>query len=107
MTHRLKKLSTLVAMAAGLSACALAPNSAEPSWTDARLAEHPPSQAPRTVSEDPAPPGTAAQINASVAAALRARDQVIATGLSLGPPDISAAEFVVEARRRAQPPAQN
>lgn len=87
-----------------ISACALAPNEAEPSWTDARLEAFPPTEAPRTVTDQRMAPQLRAQVAAASGFTLMQRDEVIGIGLLIQPPSLGMAAFVVQARDRATPP---
>ena len=88
----------------GLSACVLAPSSADPGWADALLAEAPAGQAPATVGTEPLPADLRAELLASAVQVQRQGQTVRLTGVDLRAPSVSTADFVVEARERARPP---
>lgn len=104
MKHFVFKFAIAVLCLSTMSACALAPTPVEPSWTDARLEEVPPTEAPRTVSNQLMASQLRAQVAAARAYTLMQRDEVISIGLLIQPPSQGLATFVVQARERATPP---
>lgn len=100
----MKSLLVIVASLGFLSACAMSGDAAESSWTDARLSETPPGDAPAFIERAVLPRDERRTLNAHLAQALEARDAVNTAGAALRAPTLDTAEFVVEARRRATPP---
>ncbi|MEQ8405221.1 MAG: hypothetical protein RKE49_08990 [Oceanicaulis sp.] len=101
----MKPVFTAAASLALLAGCALSPDGAEPSWTDARLSATPPSGAPEYVARERLTPADRLELASGALAALAARDRVRLTGEALRAPTVDTAEFVVEARERALPPS--
>jgi hypothetical protein len=96
---------TIIAIAGGLGACALAPDQAEPSWTDALLAEAPPGSAPVSVMGQPLDNDVRRELLTSAVVLQYQGRAVRDLGVVLRAPDAGTALFVVDARQRAQPPA--
>ena len=95
---------TLLAALTSLSACALAPDQAEPRWTDALLETAPPASAPQSVSAAPLAADVREDLSAH-AADLQQRGAIVRrTGLALRAPTPDTAQFVVQARERGRPP---
>jgi hypothetical protein len=87
-----------------LSACALTPDAAQPSWTDAQLSEAPAGAAPAFIERAVMARGERRLLNAHLEQTLRARDVVNTAGAALRAPTPDTADFVVEARSRGTPP---
>lgn len=101
----MKRLIFIFAAGAVASACSLAPDRAAPSWTDALLAESSPGAAPATVDGQPIDRALRAGMLSSAVDVQSQGLSVRETGLVLLAPTLNTADFVVEARARAQPPA--
>jgi len=87
-----------------LSACAIAPNPAEPGWADTLLADAPPGEAPASVSTEPLDRDLRRELLTSAVTTQMRGQTIRLTGLRLSAPTLDTAEFVVEARERARPP---
>ena len=92
------------AAALTISACAYAPETAPPSWTDAQLSETPPGQTPQFIPEERLDPAQLRTIEADERRLIEARDRVQAGADAV--PDIptDAEDYAQRARERTRPP---
>ena len=91
---------------AALCGCSLAPDRAEPSWTDALLAQSPPGAAPASAEGQPMDNDVLRDMLRSAVMVQYQGQSVRQTGVVLRAPTLDTADFVVEARARARPPAR-
>ncbi|MFW6299592.1 MAG: hypothetical protein ACOC20_01555, partial [Oceanicaulis sp.] len=90
----MKTSIVILASMACLTACALGPDAAEPSWTDMRLRAVPPGGAPVYVEQSVLSRGERLSMAGGALMALEARDEVRRAGEVLRQADVDTAEFV-------------
>jgi hypothetical protein len=90
-----------------LTACAYAPEAAEPSWTDAQLAANPPGETPVFVPEERLNVLINPGIDIRSRRLVLRRDEVRAAGAAIPEPDGRAEDFAAQARERGTPPDPN
>lgn len=87
-----------------VAGCAYGPEAAAPSWTDAQLAEAPPTAAPAFIPEETLAPSTFAEIYAHQIALAAQRDAVQAAAARIPDAEGRSEDFAAAARERAEPP---
>ena len=87
-----------------LTACAYAPESVEPSWTDAQLEAVAPGNAPSYVPDERLNRNALTEFDAAERQLVAARDRVNAAAADIPRPVGNTEEFAAEARERATPP---
>ncbi len=87
-----------------LSACAYAPASTEPRWTDAQLEATPPGEAPDYVRDERLSPMTYFGFDAYERILGQQRDDVQAEAATIPEPEGRSEDYAAEARQRATPP---
>ena len=87
-----------------LTACAYAPEAAEPSWTDAQLEATAPGSAPEFVREERLDRNALSEIAAAERGLVSERDRVKGTAAEIPPLDGATEVFAAEARERGAPP---
>lgn len=94
----------LAAAVLATGACAYAPEARAPSWTDAQLADAPPSRTPDCIREERLDPADLAAFEDHQRALIEQRDAVQARAETFAPPPTDTEEFARRARERARPP---
>ncbi len=87
-----------------MAGCAYGPQAAAPSWTDAQLADAPPSAAPAYIPEETLEPSTFAEVYAQKVALVERRDAVQAAAAQIPGAQGRSEAFAADARERAEPP---
>jgi hypothetical protein len=99
-----RTLFGLTALGIALAGCAYAPESVEPSWTDAEVAQHGPSEAPAFIPEETLDPTVLPLFRANQTRLLEQRDAVQAAAAEIPELEDSSEAFAAAARERADPP---
>jgi len=102
----MKYLLLAAASLAPLSACALTPDEPAPGWAEEQLRQSPPGAPPGYIERLVLLETERVALEESFFEVVAARDVVRAAAARLETPTPDTAEFVVEARARAIPPAQ-
>ncbi len=101
---RAHRFLLLAAAAATAGACAYAPETAAPSWTDAQLSEAPPSQTPQFIPEERLDRAELGAIQGHQRTLIERRDAVQDAAGDVPDVPTDTEDFAERARERARPP---